>query len=109
MGEMTTAEIVDELAKDNPKIPCIQLEIFADALRVYIEASANIQKNGAVCAHPRTGTPVENPYLKVAAAQGKLLSNARAIKADRVFALIKTHADAPGPSAACPPPGEPRP
>jgi len=68
MGEI---DVLAELQKDNPSRRAVDLQVFADALAVYIEASANIQKNGAITAHPRTGAPIENPYLKVQAAKGE--------------------------------------
>ena len=49
-------------------------DIYRDASEVYREAVENVKKNGAVCAHPRTGTPIENPYLKIMAQYGALLA-----------------------------------
>lgn len=40
-------------------------KIYNDAKATYDEAQANIEKNGAVVAHPRTGAPIENPYIKI--------------------------------------------
>jgi len=39
--------------------------LYADAWAEFVEAVANVERNGAVCAHPRTGAPIENPYLRV--------------------------------------------
>lgn len=39
--------------------------IFADQLLTYREANDNIQRHGSIVAHPRTGEPIENPYLKL--------------------------------------------
>jgi phage terminase small subunit len=41
--------------------------MYADCFMDYQEAAANIAKNGTVVAHPRTGSPIENPYCKVMA------------------------------------------
>jgi phage terminase small subunit len=38
---------------------------YADVFMTYREAQRNIDQNGAVVAHPRTGAPLENPYLKI--------------------------------------------
>lgn len=38
---------------------------YADAFVEYTEATENLQRNGAVCADPRTGKPIPNPYLSV--------------------------------------------
>jgi len=48
-------------------------EIFRDAEAIYREAVENVRDNGAVCSHPRTGTPIENPYLKIMAQYGAVL------------------------------------
>lgn len=42
--------------------------MYADCFVDYREAQDNITKNGNVVAHPRTGTPIDNPYIKVKAA-----------------------------------------
>lgn len=39
--------------------------LYADSYLEYQEAMANIAKNGAICANPRTGQPMENPYCKI--------------------------------------------
>ena len=81
-------DIIEELAKDNPKARRVTMRIYADALRQYIEASENVGRNGSICAHPRTGTPIENPYLKVQKEQGKILDRMKTLKSDRVFDLL---------------------
>ena len=40
-------------------------QIYANAYCEYREAQENIAKNGTICSNPRTGAPIENPYLKV--------------------------------------------
>jgi hypothetical protein len=78
-------DILAELAIDNPKVPAVTLQMYADALRSYVEASKNIEANGSVCSHPRTGAPIDNPYLRVRDQQGAVLRKMRAIKGDRVL------------------------
>ena len=41
------------------------MRVYRDALQLYDEASANIETNGAVTGHPKTGAPMVNPYLDV--------------------------------------------
>ena len=82
-------EIIEELKLDNPRASDVDLGIYADALRIYQEAAENVKKNGAICAHPRTGTPMDNPYLKVMASQSAILRKYPKMKADRVLALLK--------------------
>lgn len=86
MGKMIDVEA--ELRRDNPASKATDLRVYADALRVYVEASANVRKNGAVCQHPRTGSPIENPYLKIQSAQGAVLAKMPRIKGDRALALL---------------------
>lgn len=85
MGEI---DIVAELREDNPTAREMDLRIYADAMRTYSEAARNVATNGAICSHPRTGSPIENPYLKIQAQQGAILTKMRAIKSDRVAALL---------------------
>jgi phage terminase small subunit len=79
MGEV---DYVAVLVRENPKARIIDLEVYADALRTYREAAVNIKKNGAVVFHPRTGAPIDNPYLKVQSAAGAVLLKMRSVKSD---------------------------
>lgn len=62
---MTREDVLVRLVELNPKVGRDRLCIYADAMVLYLEASENIARNGAITAHPRTGAPIENPYLKV--------------------------------------------
>lgn len=42
-----------------------ELKIFADAKKSYNKAQENIEEYGEIVSHPKTGAPIENPYLKV--------------------------------------------
>jgi hypothetical protein len=74
MGEVTRADAIKKLAKLNPRMSPDKIRIYVDAMLTYQEASRNIEQCGAVTAHPRTGAPLENPYLKIRAAAGKTLA-----------------------------------
>ena len=41
--------------------------MYTDCYMDYREAQENIAQNGNIVAHPRTGQPIENPYIKVKA------------------------------------------
>lgn len=82
-------DIIAELRADNPFASAVELEVFGNALRIYMEASVNVGRNGAVCAHPRTGAPIENPYLKVQVQQAALMAKYKRIKANRVMELLR--------------------
>jgi phage terminase small subunit len=84
-------DLVHELAKDNPAARLIDLQLFAGALLTYKEASKNIEANGAIVMHPRTGAPIDNPYLKIVERSGRTLSKMR-IKSDRVVRLLDAEA-----------------
>ena len=88
MGEVIS--VVDELRKDNPARRLVDLQVFADALMIYNEAAKNVRDKGAIVSHPRTGAPIENPYLKIQTAKGAVLAKMQTIKSDRVLKLLST-------------------
>ncbi len=62
-ANLTKAEIIEILlANGNARDRSI---LYADVYLEYREATANIDKTGAVVSNPRTGAPMDNPYLKV--------------------------------------------
>lgn len=81
-------DIFAELKKDNKQAREVDLRILADALRIYSEASRNVRANGAICAHPRTGAPIKNPYLDVAEKSGATITKMKHFKADRVSDML---------------------
>lgn len=62
---MTKDEIIESLKKTNPKAKISDIVIYADAYLEYLSAQKNISENGSIVYHPRTGSPIENPYIKV--------------------------------------------
>lgn len=105
MGQVI--DLVAELRKDNRSARTIELEVFANALQTYLEASENVARNGAICAHPRTGTPIENPYLKIQTQAGAVLAKMRTIKSDRIVQLLKDQAPPAAEALAAPPASQP--
>jgi hypothetical protein len=71
----------------------IDLTIYAAALRTYVEATDNVIKNGAICQHPRTGAPIETPYLRVQALQVGILRKMRNVVSERVMRLLEKALD----------------
>lgn len=61
----------------NPKARKDVVQMYANAFSMYSEASKNIKEHGAIVYHPRTGAPVDNPYLRVQSAQGAILRKIR--------------------------------
>lgn len=84
---MKIQEIRELLQKDNPKTPTGQIELYSRQFATYLEAAENIQANGVIVSHPRTGQPMENPYLKVRAAAEASFGKMRMIKSDSLWAI----------------------
>ena len=85
MGQI---DLVAELAKENPKASAVDIKVYADALTTYREAADNIDRNGAIVQHPRTGAPIENPYLKIRTTAGSTLTKMRHIKCSSLARLM---------------------
>ena len=60
---MEKVEILKILAK--AKVSPERATLYADAFVEYTAAQANVDANGAIVADPRTGSPIQNPYLVV--------------------------------------------
>lgn len=88
MGEIVD-KAFEQLKKDNKNVNASILRVYIDALSVYLEASKNIRMHGAIVSHPKTGSPIENPYLKVQAACGKTVAYYAKIDAVKATKLIE--------------------
>ena len=62
---------------------------FADALIEYQTASDNINRNGLIVAHPRTGNPLQNPYLPIRDRAFKKLQSMRYLWSDAAWRLVE--------------------
>lgn len=60
---MTREEVIAVLLKNNVKPD--RATIYADCYLEYQRATANVEEYGVVVKHPRTGNPIENPYLAI--------------------------------------------
>lgn len=65
LNRLEKRPIVEALKKENPDATTAVVMMYADAFIDYQEAQSNIDIHGAVVMHPRTGAPIDNPYLKV--------------------------------------------
>jgi phage terminase small subunit len=71
MAEMNRAEIIAALVENgNRKDKAV---FYTDAYLTHQEASENVQRNGAIVNHPRTGNPIINPYLQIRDTAAKTL------------------------------------
>ena len=96
MGEVSDRDrVLAILIENGTATPLATL--YRDLYCEYREAADNIALNGAVCANPRTGAPIQNPYLVI-----RDRARAQLLKLRRVnTAGLWTTDDAPG--AAAPP------
>ncbi len=62
-------ELFGRLIAENPRAPGL-CRMYADLRVEYVEAQANILEHGSIVMHPRTGSPIPNPYLIVRDAAG---------------------------------------
>lgn len=62
---MNRSEVMKILVEDNPNARIDEIVMYADSFAAYLEARANIEKNGSIVMHPRTGQPIDNPYNKI--------------------------------------------
>ena len=85
MGEITREKIISILRQVNAIAREDDLNIYADCFLDYKEAQSNIDKNGNIVAHPRTGSPIDNPYSKVKAAA---MNNMRKIVRIKNFGIL---------------------
>ena len=65
---MTRTEVLAALLAENGNRRTDDCAIYATAFSEYQEAASRIVDNGTVVSHPRTGAPIDNPYLKIRAA-----------------------------------------
>lgn len=54
-----------------------RVQFYADAYLEYMQATKNIDEHGTIVQHPRTGNPIENPYLAI---RDRALRKLRSIK-----------------------------
>lgn len=81
-------KIKQSLRAENKVLNEILLDAFANAMFYYVEAKNNIQRNGTIVAHPKTGAPIENPYNKILKDKLQTIKDFRMIKSDITFAKI---------------------
>lgn len=91
MGKVTREHALEMLRRENPAARLDDLSIYADAFVSYQEASANIEKNGVIVAHPRTGAPMTNPYAKLRDDAAKTMQRTKHVRqADALWQSLGT-------------------
>lgn len=84
---MTGVEIRRWIAEENPAARPADAEMYAQQFATYFEAAINLEQNGAIVAHPRTGQPMENPYLRVRASAQVAMCKLRRLSVNRLWAV----------------------
>ena len=73
MGKVTRETVINTLKAKNPSAKFEKIAMYADAFMDYAVAADNIRDQGPLVAHPKTGAPIENPYLKIRTAMSASL------------------------------------
>lgn len=96
MGEVSTyRRIREQIAAENKKaLPSGMIQQYADLFTTYREAALNIARNGAIVQHPKTGQPIENPYLRVRQSTLAELQRFTRVKADAVWEALSAELEA---------------
>lgn len=63
MAPMTRDQVIAALVDHGAAVD--DASMYADAFLEYQKATANISEHGVIISHPRTGNPVDNPYLRI--------------------------------------------
>lgn len=72
----------------NPRADEAAIRAYAAALRDYAAAEANVAEHGAIVLHPRTGAPVENPFLGIRERSAAAMMKAKLRHTAEAWALI---------------------
>lgn len=81
--ELDKPEMVRLLIEHKVRIDLANL--YADTFMEYMKATRNVDEYGIIIKHPRTGNPIENPYLVIRDRALKKLQSMRSIKADYLW------------------------
>ena len=63
MGEVSRGHVAAALVARGVRPD--RAALYADAFVEYRAAAANIAREGTIVLHPKTGNPIENPYLGI--------------------------------------------
>lgn len=70
-------KILAAILAGNPHARASEIAMYTDAFVDYRTAQLNINANGSIVFHPRTGAPIDNPYIAIRDRAGVLLRKIR--------------------------------
>ena len=71
----------------NQRAPETVLRLFASEFVLFAKSAANIKKFGAIVQHPKTGAPMDNPYLAVRDKSQARLAKMAGLESAKVWEL----------------------
>jgi phage terminase small subunit len=80
MADLNKAIVVKQLVDSGVRIDLANQ--YGDAFMEYMNATKNIDEFGVIVKHPRTGNPIENPYLAIRDRALKKLQAMEMVRAD---------------------------
>lgn len=93
---MNLAEVRKLIRQENPQAKADDIEMYAQQFVSYFEAAVNIQANGTIVSHPRTGQPMDNPYVKIRAGAQQCMTKIRRLKVNELWSIaaseLESHA-----------------
>jgi len=99
MGKIATdkaiSDALDALRPSNPSASVSSMIAYATAFLEYEEADNNIREHGTIVFHPRSGAPIQNPYLAIRADAQKRMQKERMVKGDALWRRLDGEAVAP--------------
>ena len=86
MADLTPETVLSVLKQDNPTAVLSTMIAYRNLFVEYITAQRNIAANGSMVAHPKTGEPITNPYVKIRDGAHDRMVKIR-LKTDRLWGM----------------------
>ena len=83
MADLNKSEVIQLLIDEGIRIDLANQ--YADAFLEYMKATQNIDQFGVIVTHPRTGNPIENPYLVIRDQALKKLQAMETVQCDQLW------------------------
>jgi hypothetical protein len=83
MADINKSEFIQLLVDEGIRIDLANQ--YADVFKEYIECTQNIDEFGVIITHPRTGNPIDNPYLVIRDRALKKLQAMETVQCDQLW------------------------